>query len=91
MSAAGAVEFAAAICVDCYFWHHGVYEMGECPAENELGAAFMSLIESAEMWTYVGNMDQDQEPHFSWNTCDGCGSRLGGDRFDVEILQEPRK
>jgi hypothetical protein len=84
-----AVEFAAAICVDCLIWHQGTWE-GEGAAENERGAGFMSRIESAEVWTYMG-LPEPLEPHFSWDSCDGCGSHLGGDRFDVEILQEPRK
>lgn len=26
--------------------------------------------------------NEPSEPHFSWKPCDGCGSSLGGDRFD---------
>ena len=25
-----------------------------------------------------------EESHFSWSSCDCCGSRLGGDRWDAE-------
>ena len=32
----------------------------------------------------------DSNAHFSWNRCDGCGSRLGGSRWDYQ-LQEATK
>lgn len=31
----------------------------------------------------------DSNEHFSWNRCDGCGSRYGGARFDY-ILKETK-
>jgi hypothetical protein len=30
--------------------------------------------------------DEDCEGWFSWSSCDGCGSRLGGDRHPAVIL-----
>ena len=24
------------------------------------------------------------DSHFSWSACDGCGDRLGGDRYDAD-------
>lgn len=39
------------------------------------GAAGLVLASRGDVW------EDDDEPHFSWNRCDGCGSTDGGDRF----------
>lgn len=30
----------------------------------------------------VMSLEREQEPYFSWSSCDCCGSTLGGDRQD---------
>ena len=47
---------------------------GPCPGCDECGLADVSDMDSPE---YQGA----SESSFSWSQCDGCGSRLGGDRF----------
>jgi len=32
---------------------------------------------------------EDFEPYFSWRPCDGCGSTLGGDRFEAVAFGRP--
>lgn len=34
-----------------------------------------------------GDQHEIKEPHFSWSPCDGCGSHLGGDRYDYTAYQ----
>ena len=62
------------ICTDCHLAHHGYtpHQLGYTPEPEPL----LLVQDSITMWT------DDNEPHFSWNDCQGCGSRLGGDRYD---------
>lgn len=34
----------------------------------------------------VLDYDADFEPYFSYSSCDGCGSTLGGDRWPAAVL-----
>lgn len=46
-------------------------------------------------WDEFTDQDDDnvrelaEEPSFSWTECDGCGSRLGGDRHPAHGVIEP--
>lgn len=59
------------ICVDCLFYlANGEVTDGE---GNDITAAHGAAI--ASVWG-----DAERDPWFSWSSCDGCGSTLGGDR-----------
>lgn len=34
----------------------------------------------------TGEWGDTLDPHFSWSPCDCCGTHLGGDRFECEVL-----
>lgn len=62
------------VCIGCYMESAGVnddvcFESGPYP---------LDLI--PEEWT-VDPGDADE--HFSWSPCEGCGSTLGGGRFEL--------
>ena len=40
--------------------------------------------EDGDLWSSCDCEDWD-EGHFSWSSCDECGSRLGGDRFYATV------
>ena len=42
-----------------------------------------SLVSIHALCTIEGDA---RDPHFSWSPCDCCGSPLGGDRFECEVL-----
>lgn len=64
------------VCVCCMLSHAN----GECCAEHE-GPEPLSLIGEGQSIT-MGDGDQEW---FSYDSCDGCGSPLGGDRFIVTL------
>lgn len=76
------------VCSDCYLTHHG-YD------EHELGHGFdrepWSLLDDADDvssgWVDDDHDDEDStdDDGFSWSPCDGCGSRLGGNRYRMTI------
>jgi hypothetical protein len=81
------------VCTDCYFAHHyGPYQdengvwfsnfNSDTPSDREP----LSRIVGA---TYVAdNTDSetgDGVDEFSWSTCDGCGSTLGGSRYRLAV------
>ena len=64
------------VCVDCYFTHHGVNETVAPDREP------LSLVENAAALTdWTDSETGEGIDAFSWSSCDGCGSTLGGDRF----------
>ena len=80
------------ICTDCHLAHHGYdqHELGYTPEPEPL-----ALVQDAVTpWTdaprpeplalvqeAVTPWTEYDEPHLSWEDCQGCGSRLGGDRY----------
>lgn len=80
------------VCVDCYFAHHygathvdGQWFAGESdtPCDREP----LALLEGYDLAdnTYPEgdnpeDPDETGEQSFSWASCDGCGSKLGGSR-----------
>jgi hypothetical protein len=62
------------ICCDCLF----VLANGAETTEQSEAAEGMARVWGAQP-LYLG----DSEGRFSWQSCDGCGSKLGGDRFDA--------
>lgn len=62
------------ICVNCM----NMAVNGECyrnPDKEPLSAIDYPIV-----------VDTDTEPYFSWSSCDGCNSDLGGDRYDAEPI-----
>ena len=87
------------VCVDCYFAHHygarhvdGEWFAGESdtPCDREP----LALLEGYELAdnTYV-NGDNPEDPDetgertFSWRSCEGCGSTLGGSRHRLACFK----
>jgi hypothetical protein len=80
------------VCTDCYFAHHygahshdGRWFAGESdtPADREpLGRlAGLELADDTDSETGEGIDD------FSWRSCEGCGSSLGGARYRLAIFE----
>lgn len=73
------------VCVDCA----QIIANGEIDDGTDRGQIVADLqvqIWGADAFGLVLSGDLDEEPHFSWSSCDGCGSTLGGDRFDAAVL-----
>jgi len=71
------------VCVDCHLSHHG-YD------EHELGHTFDVPVWGR--WAEDGTPRQiadvsDGESHFSYSTCEGCGSTLGGNRYIYDVAE----
>ncbi|MBA3580800.1 MAG: hypothetical protein H0W42_12550 [Gemmatimonadaceae bacterium] len=94
------------VCTDCYFAHHygaheheGVWYAGESdsPCEFEpLGElpeyGYVSGDQEVTFisdWTDSDTGDGIEE--FTWRSCDGCGSHLGGSRYRLAIHWSPIK
>ena len=65
------VEFE--VCTDCAM----LIANGETPEDNP----DFALLPGWDGWVVVLDSNDDGDTHFSWSSCEGCGSRLGGDRF----------
>jgi hypothetical protein len=79
------------VCTDCYFAHHygateheGQWFAGEsdtpCDREPLAKLAGLDLADNTDSETGDG-IDE-----FSWSSCDGCGSTLGGSRYWLAIF-----
>ena len=72
---------------------------GDCVALDANGEVFDGLgndiseshseLMTAQGWDdfSFGPVDPEDEGHFSWSSCDGCGSTLGGTRFDYVAVK----
>lgn len=82
------------VCVDCYFAHHyGVTEVdgeffageSDTPADCEPLHLTMGceLADNTNSNVEFGGDDYDESgmQDFSWSSCDGCNSTLGGSRY----------
>jgi hypothetical protein len=68
------------ICVDCLFVvANGVETPDQAKAADAMAVRWPEHI-------IVPAAQEDEEPHFSWSSCDGCGSSLGGDRERAAAL-----
>lgn len=77
------------VCTDCYIAHHygaaehdGKWFAGESdtPCDREP----LALLEGYDL---ADATDSEYDDGFSWGTCDGCGSNLGGTRFLLAIFE----
>lgn len=78
-----------AICTDCHLAAQGydAHETGHAPDREPLSQVdAYDVIPNVDI--YAGN---PMEPHFSWEPCQGCGSTLGGDRYDYLALEREQQ
>jgi hypothetical protein len=85
------------LCTDCVFADAN----GAGTPEHDGGpsADWTGFLRCWDGWGFAaqterfGDYHEIREPSFSWSPCDGCGSGLGGDRWDYiayEIRKEAR-
>lgn len=79
--------YRVSICEACIYYHH----YGEWPETDD---ATERMAEHDRLWgpNYSlsiddENTDEGPEPHFSYNDCQGCGNRLGGERYDATFTE----
>ena len=93
----------ASICTDCYFYsHYGAdsladYITSEMEQDikqgfDKLGNVHMADHHGEHCTLCIGKQDIESwctcsETHFSWSPCEICGSNLGGNRHDVDIIE----
>lgn len=76
------------LCIDCVFADAN----GAGTAEHDGGpsADWTGFLPEWDGWGFVGKVYrvgddiEIAEPHFGRSPCDGCGSGLGGDRWDYD-------
>ncbi len=80
------------VCEDCYFAHHyGAREIDgqwfagdtDTPADREP----LALLERYELSDNTDSETGDGIDTFSWQSCDGCGSHLGGSRYRLALFE----
>lgn len=79
------------VCIDCYIAHHygavesdGAWFAGDSdtPCDREP----LTLIDQdAEVTDWTDSETGEGEDDFSWSTCEGCGSTLGGSRYRLAV------
>lgn len=74
------------ICATCYYAHHyGYYQaapywvIGDPDDDVRVEAEPLRLLAGYNITADNG------DAHFSSSSCEGCGNRLGGDRYEVYI------
>lgn len=81
------------VCVDCYFAHHygaheheGEWFAGESdtPSDREP----LSLLEGFDIADNTESSTGEGIDDFSWQSCSGCGSTLGGSRYRIAIWEQ---
>ncbi len=79
------------VCVDCYFAHHygatehdGQWFAGDSdtPADRE---PLVKIEEGSETADWTDSETEEGIDSFSWSSCDGCGSTLGGSRYRLAV------
>lgn len=70
------------ICTDCLFvLANGAEDDAQTAAAERLADRWPGESPVTTPAVTLGRMDgAETEPSFSWQPCEGCGSRLGGDR-----------
>jgi len=73
------------ICIDCVIAHaNGDFTGMDADREAEVRAGMDRTGHLIIVDDENGVIDQ----YFSWSRCDGCGTRLGGDRVKAVALSE---
>jgi hypothetical protein len=73
------------LCVDCVTADaNGTDDLVE--------SQWTGFLDDWQDWVFgpilTDEQNEPNEPHFSWSPCDGCGSHLGGDRFDYVAVHK---
>lgn len=74
------------VCQDCFILHCNGDISPDCPNPDDLMTKLDGYEPSAGMLREEHGCDEDDEEcdcetiSFSWSSCDGCGSNLGGER-----------
>lgn len=85
----------ATVCVDCYFAHHygareinGEWFAGESdtPCDREP----LALLANHELADNTDSETGEGMEDFSWRSCEGCGSTLGGSRYRLAVFPQAR-
>lgn len=84
------------VCTDCYFAHH----YGATEAQTKTGTVWFAgesdsftdleplrLLEGLELADATDSETGEGLECFSWRSCEGCGSSLGGSRFALAVLE----
>lgn len=79
---------ALEVCSDCIF----LLANGEVTDSNGDDTTAAHAAKMAAVWgerfDIVPSGEEEEEASFSWQSCDGCGSTLGGDRFAATAFVE---
>ena len=85
------------VCTDCYYAHHGLEDDGPTPDREPLGLVDPADEitdntcsnhdgDDENACTYCGQDGYETgETEFSWSSCEGCGSNLGGARYRLAV------
>ncbi len=90
--------YMASICTDCYMFNHNgddsFSDYVTPEMESHIRQGFDKLGNVIIGDHHGDDCDHDwdwqcvcYETHFSWSPCDICESSLGGDRYDVDIVE----
>lgn len=60
-------------------------------ADYEAAVAHFFESEGINCLTLSFNDDEPCEPYFSWQSCDCCGTTLGGDRYEASAYHTATK
>lgn len=72
------------VCIDCLY----VIANGVESDEHEKAAEAMArLWPASEGWSVVYDCPENCDGGFSWQSCDGCDSHLGGDRHPAVAMR----
>lgn len=77
------------ICTDCHLAHNGYdeHELGHKPDREPLSLIGDPLMLVPDMDYCDDDWDKWADGYFSWHSCHGCGSQLGGTRWEYRILE----
>lgn len=80
----GNAAYDIQLCIDCVLADAGV-------PDEHYGTEWTGFYEQWDTFAFAPQMDDDtgepKEPHFGKAPCDGCGTGLGGDRFDYVAVE----
>lgn len=87
------------VCTDCYFAHHGLdedrglhehegkfYELRADGSYYEVAEPLSRIDDTAHVFDATDSETGEGIDEFSWSSCEGCGSHLGGARYRLMIV-----
>jgi hypothetical protein len=85
------MELHINICTDCVFADaNGARTHAD---DGGPSSDWTGFLPGWDGWGFIaqterfGDVHEIKEPHFSWWRCDGCGSGLGGDRWEYTAYE----